>query len=78
MGARACPHAGGPARRISGAQSCSEIPYSFAWDHEVPSYRVLPRGGTVRVLMEERLCTDRRRLTHSAPFFTLWLASGSS
>lgn len=35
-----------------------------------PSYRVWPRGGSAGVLVVERLCTDRRRLTHSAPLFT--------
>ncbi|KAI4817583.1 hypothetical protein KUCAC02_010968 [Chaenocephalus aceratus] len=48
-----------------------EIPYSLAWDLTVPSYRVWPRGGTAGVLAVERLCTGRRRLTHSAPLFTL-------
>ena len=66
-GARACPHTGGPARLLSGAHCCSEISYSLAWDREVPSYRVRPRGGTVGVLVVERLCTGRRRLARSAP-----------
>ena len=63
-GARACPHTGGPARLLSGAHCCSEIPYSLAWDREVPSYRVWPRGGTVGVLVVERLCTYRQEETY--------------
>ena len=41
----------------------------LAWGRETPSYRVWPRGGTIEVLMMERLCTGRGRLTHSASLF---------
>ena len=45
-------------------------PLQFSLGPQRPSYRVWPRGGTAGVLMVERLCTSRRRLTHSAPLFT--------
>ena len=50
-GARVCPHTGGPCNLLSRAHCCSEISYSLAWDREVPSFRVWPRGGTVGVLV---------------------------
>ena len=64
------PRAGGPARHASGAHCCSEIPHRLAWDLTEPSYRVWPLGGSAGVLVAERLCIGRRRLTHSAPLFT--------
>ncbi|KAK2557572.1 hypothetical protein P5673_020333 [Acropora cervicornis] len=50
VGARACPHAGGPYTPHLWGRSCSEIPYSSAWDRKVPSYRVLSLGGAAGVL----------------------------
>ena len=64
------PHAGGPACRASGAHCCCEIPCSLVFVPAKARIHVWPRGGTAGVLVVERLCTGRRRLTHSAPLFT--------
>ncbi|XP_047492046.1 uncharacterized protein LOC125041253 [Penaeus chinensis] len=43
-GAKACPHAGGPWLRISGASCCSEIPNSLSCDRKMTSFHGWPRG----------------------------------
>jgi hypothetical protein len=50
-------------------QPASRTPTDSAWSRKVSSFYEPPRRGTVGVLMEERLYTDRWRLTHiCSPF----------
>jgi hypothetical protein len=51
-----------------GLLTCSEIPTKFHLKMQGSSCPGAPRGGKSRVLMAERLCTDRGRLTHLLPF----------
>lgn len=75
--ARTCPHCG-PVHHTPGDHCSSEIPCHVRLRSQGLSYRAWPHGRLTGVLVMERLCTGRRRLTprllHRLP---QGLASGS-
>ena len=73
MNAGTWPYADEPCTYTSGAQTCSEIPSTFAWGRKAPSIHSVPRGGRIRVLFRERLCTRKKRFTQfTTPFAQAW------